>query len=156
MTRVLYAGNLCAEEVVGQLRRPGGFLSDVRDIARSIVTDVRKRGDEALLEYSESFDGVRPEPLRVLQEEIEAARSGLDPEVEESFRIAIENVRAFHEREMDRSWEIERDGGVVGQRIRPLRRVGLYVPGGHGAYRLRHEEIAALVDAVAKRGTTVD
>jgi histidinol dehydrogenase len=134
LTRVLYAGDLSTEEVVGRLRRCGGFLSEVRDIARSIVTNVRERGDEALLEYSESFDGVRPEPLRVLQEEIEAARSGLDPEVEESFRIAIENVRAFHEREMDRSWEIERDGGVVGQRIRPLRRVGLYVPGGHGAY----------------------
>ncbi len=134
MTEVLYAGDLPAEEVVGQLRRPGGFLSEVRDIARGIVTDVRKRGDEALLEYSESFDGVRPDPIRVPQEEIEAAGSKLDPEVEESFRVAIENVRAFHEREMDRSWEVERDGATVGQRVRPLRRVGIYVPGGHGAY----------------------
>ena len=135
MTRVLYARDLSVEEVVGQLRRPGGYLSEgVRDIARSIVTDVHKRGDEALLEFSESFDGVRPDPVRVPEEEIEAARSELAPEVEESFRVAIENVRAFHEREMDRSWEIERDGATVGQLVRPLRRVGLYVPGGHGAY----------------------
>ena len=135
MTRVLYARDLSVEEVVGQLRRPGGYLSEgVRDIARSIVTDVHKRGDEALLEFSESFDGVRPDPVRVPEEEIEAARSELAPEVEESFRVAIENVRAFHEREMDRSWEIERDGATVGQRVRPLRRVGLYVPGGRGAY----------------------
>ena len=135
MTKVLYARDLPTKEVVGQLRRPGGFLSEeVRDIAHGIVTDVRKRGDEALLQFSESFDGVRPDPIRVPQEEIEAARCELDPEIDESFRVAIENVRVFHEREMDRSWEIERDGATVGQRVRPLRRVGLYVPGGHGAY----------------------
>jgi histidinol dehydrogenase len=134
LTKVLYARDLPAEEVVGRLRRPGGFLSEVRGIARSIVTGVRKGGDEALLEYAESFDGVRSDPIRVPEEKIEAARSGLDPEVEESFRVAIENVRVFHEQEMDRSWEMNRNGATVGQRVRPLRRVGVYVPGGHSAY----------------------
>jgi histidinol dehydrogenase len=135
LTRVLYARDLTAEEIVGQLRGPGGFLSEgVRDIAHGIVTDVQMRGDEALREYSESFDGVRPDPIRVPEEEIEAARSRLDAEIEESFQVAIENVRAFHEREMDRSWEMSRNGATVGQRVRPLRRVGIYVPGGHGAY----------------------
>jgi histidinol dehydrogenase len=131
----LYASDLSAGEVAGQLRRPGGFLSEgVRDIARAIVTDVRKGGDDALLKHTERLDAVRPEPIRVPEEEIEAARSDLDPEVEESFRAAIENVRTFHERDMDRPWKIERDGATVGQKVRPLRRVGLYVPGGHGAY----------------------
>ena len=122
-------------EVVGELRRPGGFLSGkVRAAARRIVEDVRARGDEALLEYTERFDGVRPEPLRIPRQEIDRARGALSPELEESFGIAIENARAFHEREMDHSWEQSRGGATTGQRVRPIRRVGLYVPGGHGAY----------------------
>lgn len=122
-------------EVVGELRRPGGFLSEkVRGAARRIVEDVRARGDEALLEYTERFDGARPEPLRVPQREITRAREALSPELQESFGVAIENVRAFHEREMDRSWEQSRAGATTGQRVRPIRRAGIYVPGGHGAY----------------------
>ncbi|MDP9478562.1 MAG: histidinol dehydrogenase [Actinomycetota bacterium] len=122
-------------EVVGELRRPGGFLSEkVRGAARRIVEDVRARGDEALLDYTERFDGARPEPLRVPQLEITRAREALSPELEESFGVAIENVRAFHEREMDRSWEQSRAGATTGQRVRPIRRAGIYVPGGHGAY----------------------
>ena len=121
--------------MVGELRRPGGFLSEkVRDTARRIIEDVRARGDEALLEYTERFDGVRPEPLRIPRQEIDRARGALSPELEESFGIAIENARAFHEREMDHSWEQSRGGATTGQRVRPIRRVGLYVPGGHGAY----------------------
>ena len=122
-------------EVVGELRRPGGFRSEkVRDTARQIVEDVRARGDEALLEYTERFDGVRPEPLRIPRQEIDRARRALSPDLEESFGIGIENARAFHEREMDHSWEQSRGGATTGQRVRPIRRVGLYVPGGHGAY----------------------
>jgi histidinol dehydrogenase len=122
-------------EIVAELRPEGGFLSaKVRDAARSIVEDVRDGGDEALLEYTVRFDGVRPEPIRVAEEEITHARESLPAELEESFRVATQNVRAFHEREMDRSWEIERDGATLGQRVRPLRRIGVYVPGGHGAY----------------------
>ena len=121
--------------MVGELRRPGGFLSEkVRDTARRIVEDVRARGDEALLEYTERFDGVRPEPLRIPRQEIDRARRALSPDLEESFGIGIENARAFHEREMDHSWEQSRGGATTGQRVRPIRRVGLYVPGGHGAY----------------------
>jgi histidinol dehydrogenase len=123
------------QEVVATLRRPGGFLSaEVRDAARRIVESVRERGDAALLEYTERFDGVRPEPIRVPREEIARARAAFLPELEESFGVAIENVRAFHEREMDRPWDLTRDGATVGQRVRPLRRAGIYVPGGHGAY----------------------
>lgn len=135
MSRTIDARDRNPENLVRELRRPGGFLSpEVRDSARRIVEDVRDRGDAALLEYTERFDGVRPDPIRVPQEEITAAREALAPEVEESFRVAIENVRAFHKREMDRSWEISKNGATTGQRVRPLRRAGVYVPGGHGAY----------------------
>ena len=122
-------------EIVGDLRRPGGFLSEgVRDAARRIVDDVRHRGDAALLEYTERFDGVRRQEIQVPRNAIDQARNSLSPELEMSFRIAIDNVRAFHEYEMDRSWERSRAGATTGQRVRPIRRAGLYIPGGHGAY----------------------
>ncbi len=135
MVRVLDARDRAPKEVAEKLRRPGGFLSpEIRDAARKIVADVRERGDEALLKYTERFDGVRPDPLRVPQEEMARAAGSLAPEIEDSFRVAIENVRFFHEQEMDRSWEVRRDGATLGQRVRPVRRAGIYVPGGHGAY----------------------
>jgi histidinol dehydrogenase len=117
------------------LRRPGGFHSQtVRDAARRIVDDVRERGDAALLEYTERFDGVRPQEIWVPQSEIDKGRESLSPELEESFGVAIANVRAFHEKEMDRSWERSHAGATTAQRVRPLRRAGLYIPGGHAAY----------------------
>jgi len=122
-------------EIVGGLRRADGFLSAaVREAARAIVEGVREGGDEVLLDYTGRFDGVRPENLRVPVEEIEKARDALSAELTESFAFAIENVRSFHRREMGRSWEQSRGGATVGQRVRPIRRAGLYVPGGHGAY----------------------
>ena len=135
MVKIIDARKMGSEELVAQLRRPGGFLSpEVRDAARRILRDVRVRGDEALAEYTERFDGVRPERFRIPGKEIERSRASLPSELEESFLAAFENVRAFHEREMDRSWEMSRDGATVGQRVRPLRRAGVYVPGGHAAY----------------------
>ncbi len=122
-------------EVLGELRGSSGFLSSkYKDVARSIVEDVRDRGDAALLEYTERFSGARPEPIRVSESEIARARESLSPELEDSFRVAIENVRRFHEREVGRGWEMHRNGATLGQRVRPLRRTGIYVPGGHGAY----------------------
>jgi histidinol dehydrogenase len=120
---------------VDELRRPGGFLSgSIRTAARRIVEDVRDRGDAALLEYTERFDGVRPHEIRVPRAEIDRATESLSYDLRESFLVAIENVRAFHKREMDRSWERSRGGATTGQRVRPIRRAGLYVPGGHAAY----------------------
>ncbi|HSK83917.1 MAG TPA: histidinol dehydrogenase [Rubrobacter sp.] len=122
-------------EIVGELRRAGGFLSQsVRDAVRRIVGEVRERGDAALLEYTERFDGLRLQEIRVPQVEIDKARESLSPELEESFGVAIENVRSFHKKEMDRSWERTRAGATTGQRVRPIRHAGLYIPGGHAAY----------------------
>jgi histidinol dehydrogenase len=135
LVRKLDARTRGPAEIVDELRRPGGFLSQVvRDAARRIVEDVRDRGDAALLEYTERFDGVRPQEILVPQSEIERARESLSPELEESFGIAIENVGAFHESEMDRPWERSHAGATTGQRVRPISRAGLYIPGGHAAY----------------------
>ncbi len=135
MVRKIDARTRGPAEIVDELRRPGGFLSQVvRDAARRIVEDVRDRGDAALLEYTERFDGIRPREIRVPKSELDNARGSLSPEVEESFVVAIENVRAFHENEMDRPWERSHAGATTGQRVRPIRRAGLYIPGGHAPY----------------------
>ena len=135
MVKRIDARGMDAGPVAAGLRRADGFLSaTVREIARGIVEGVREGGDRALLDYTERFDGVRPENVRVPAAEIEEARDALSDEIRESFLFAIENVRAFHRREMGRSWEQSRGGATVGQRVRPIRRAGLYVPGGHGAY----------------------
>jgi histidinol dehydrogenase len=135
LVKILDARGTDPRELVAQLRRPGGFLSEkVRDAARTIVADVRDRGDDALLEYTKRFDGVRLEKIRVPAEEMERARTALSPEVEESFGVAVENVRFFHMRELDRPFETSRNGATTGQRVRPVKRAGIYVPGGHGAY----------------------
>jgi histidinol dehydrogenase len=136
LSRRIDARGLAPKEVLKSLRRPDGYLSEkVRASSRSIVADIRDRGDAALLDYTERFDGVRPDPIRVPREEIQCARGELTSELEDSLKIAIDNVRAFHERELaEDGWEISRDGAVAGQKVHPLRRAGLYIPGGHGAY----------------------
>ena len=103
-----------------------------------IVADVRRRGDAALLDYTARFDGVRlerAEDLRVPEETLVRAARRADPAVVEALREAARRVREFHEHERGESWEIEtREGVRMGQRVTPLERAGLYVPGGTASY----------------------
>src|SRR5215213_9899507 len=101
----------------------------------SIIDDVRRRGDEALLDYTARFDKVELKQLRISEEELRRCAAGADERVRGALREAIENVREFHERQVEESWTINpRNGVQLGQRITPLERVGLYVPGGTAAY----------------------
>ena len=103
----------------------------------SIIEDVRTRGDEALIDYTRRFDGVelRASELRISKETLQRSAERVDKEVIAALRVAIENVRVFHERQVEQSWEFSPADGVrLGQRIVPLERVGLYVPGGTAAY----------------------
>jgi len=103
----------------------------------AIIDDVRRRGDEAVLEYTRRFDGVelQSSELRVGEAALRTSAAKADRQVLAALRLAIENVRAFHERQLEPSWEIAPTDGVrLGQRITPLERVGLYVPGGTAAY----------------------
>jgi len=102
-----------------------------------IVADVRNEGDAALLRYTEDHDRMKLDAasLRVTAEEIEAAYSEVEPEFLTAIRAAAANVRAFHEKQKRNSWmDLQPDGTLLGQIIRPLRRVGVYVPGGKAAY----------------------
>jgi histidinol dehydrogenase len=96
---------------------------------------VRQRGDEALIDYTRQFDGVVLSELRISEETLRRSAEKTDDRVVEALRLAIKNVRAFHERQLEEAWEISPSEGVrLGQRITPLERVGLYVPGGTAAY----------------------
>lgn len=102
---------------------------------RAIIARVRAEGDAALRDYALRFDGVAVGDLRIPQEEIAAAYERVDAEFVAALREAAANIRAFHEKQKRASWiDAQPDGTVLGQVIRPLRRVGIYVPGGKAAY----------------------
>lgn len=107
------------------------------ELVRTIVSEVREKGDEAVLKYSGLFDGAeyKAEELLVSEAEYEAAAGEVDPEVMESLRRAAENVRRYHQEQKPNSWITYRDhGSILGQSVIPLDRVGIYVPGGTAAY----------------------
>ncbi len=108
---------------------------DVAGVVSEIIDKVRREGDEALYYYLEKFDKVRPEPLRVSAEEIEAAVSKTDPEFVRVLEAAAKNIREFHEKQKNNGFRIEKPNGVIiGQKVIPVERAGLYVPGGTAAY----------------------
>jgi histidinol dehydrogenase len=112
-------------------------LGRAERVAREIVDDVRRRGDRALLDYTARFDGVRltPASLAVPPEDLRRAADGLPRTVRVALRLAARRIRAFHARQRQASWRYrDRSGLTLGQQITPLRRVGVYVPGGHAAY----------------------
>ena len=111
--------------------------ADLLKLVAKIVDDVRARGDRALIEYAARFDGVdlTPSELRITEDQLRRFASSADERVVDALRKAIRNVRVFHERQVEKSWTIDPvDGVQLGQRITPLERVGLYVPGGTAAY----------------------
>lgn len=103
----------------------------------SIIDDVRQRGDLALIDYASRFDGVelKESELRTSEESLRRSAEQVDLHVLEALREAIRNVRTFHQRQIEESWEINPSEGIrLGQRITPIENVGLYVPGGTAAY----------------------
>jgi histidinol dehydrogenase len=110
-----------------------GLLAEVA----KIIDDVRTRGDAALVEYAQRFDGVtlQPSQLRVREEALRESAARIDEQLLAALREAIGNVRRFHERQREDSWEIEiANGARMGQRIMPIEKAGLYVPGGTASY----------------------
>lgn len=108
---------------------------DVEGIVAGIIADVRENGDKALLAYTEKFDKAALSTVEVSPAEIAEAVAEVEPEFLEILREAAENIRAFHEKQKRNSFVMsETDGVVIGQRVTPVDRAGLYVPGGTAAY----------------------
>lgn len=104
---------------------------NVDDTVSGIIRDVMEHGDEALLEYTERFDGVKLESLEITAEELDEAISSVDEGLIEVILRAAENIRAYHEKQRENSWFFTKENGIVlGQKVLPLSKVGVYAPAG--------------------------
>lgn len=121
-----------------QLNRENDYgTPEQNEIVKTIVQAVRTEGDDALLRYTEQLDRIRltAGQLRVTDEEMQAAYQKVESSFVEAIRAAADNIRAFHMKQKRNSWmDVQPDGSILGQIIRPLKRVGVYVPGGKAAY----------------------
>ena len=108
---------------------------DVAAVVSDIIANVRSGGDRAVLEYNKKFDGAELTCLEVSREEIESAFAAVDPEFIRILEAAAENIRAFHSKQVRNSFVLaDRPGIVLGQKVTPIEKVGVYVPGGTAAY----------------------
>lgn len=115
--------------------RTGGIDAEVLGVASRIVDDVRERGDEALRELTEQFDRVVVSEIAVTEDEITAALDEVTEEFKQAIATAAIAIEEFHRRQLPQSWFTTDEGGIfLGQKVTPIRRVGIYVPGGRASY----------------------
>ncbi|MGG4041322.1 histidinol dehydrogenase [Bacillus smithii] len=106
-----------------------------RKIVLEILESVRREGDRALLAYTETFDGIKLDRMRVSEEEIHEAIQSFDPKLLKVLEEAAKNIRRFHEKQRRETWITQdKNGTILGQKFTPLDSVGVYVPGGTAAY----------------------
>jgi histidinol dehydrogenase len=129
------------QDILGELNkivnRGETATEEVANAVKEIVDRVRKQGDPAVLEFAERFDRVSLtlKEMKVSSDEIKAAYANVDPKKVEALKLAAQNIRVFHEKQKLTSWVSQEDSGVIlGQLARPLRSVGVYVPGGKAVY----------------------
>ena len=136
--RIISLNDKTKKDITSNLlnRSPSGF-SQYEASVKEILENVRNNGDEALLAYTSRFDGVSisADELLVTRAEIEEAYAKISADLLDVIRKAMRNIRSFHEKQKRNSWfESTEDGTMVGQKITPLSRVGVYVPGGKAVY----------------------
>ncbi len=128
------------QEAVQRLSAAPGAVDAVQqklEAVRAIVNAVRDRGDDAVAEFTAKYDGItlRPDQFEVTKDEIDAAVARVDPVMVATLERARANIHAFHSKHLRTSWEeVAEDGAILGQRITPIDRAGVYVPGGKAFY----------------------
>ncbi len=131
MIKIMKYGEVSADEIFAR----GKTSFDVADIVTDIIENVKQNGDKALFEYCEKFDKAKLTSLEVSAAEIDEAFKAVEPRFIEILKKAAENIREFHKKQVRNSFIInEQDGIVTGQKVTPIEKVGLYVPGGTAAY----------------------
>ncbi len=131
-----YADGISEKKLLEDLKaRSGSVNKTVTETVSRILEDVRVSGDDAVREYTVKFDGKAPENFEIDKKDIENAVNVCDGEFVASLKRAAENIRDFHQRQVQQSrFNTLENGSILGQRIRGLERVGVYVPGGTAAY----------------------
>ncbi len=128
----IYKDNLNTRDEIFSLKVA---VKDVSSIVRDIIENVKTRGDKAVFEYNKKFDKADLTTLRVTDKEINDAFKKVDKEFIEVLEYASKNIRAFHEKQVRQGFEISNEEGVItGQKIIPIERAGIYVPGGTASY----------------------
>ncbi len=120
------------KQVIDEVLNRSQFeLEEVNQRVKEVLDNIKKNGDKALFEYTEKFDGVKLDALKVSQEEIEEAYNSIDKELLESLQKAHDNIKKFHQRQVQNSFLTnDVNGVIVGQAVNPIEKVGIYVPGG--------------------------
>ena len=119
------------------IKRSPNHYGEYEAIVADIVENIKNNGDKALFEYTSKFDkfALNSDNIRVTEAEIEEAYASISPEYIEVMKEAFENIKAYHEMQVRNSWfSTKPDGSILGQRITPIAKVGVYVPGGKAAY----------------------
>lgn len=118
------------------ISRGGAFEDEYLKTAAEIVSRVRKEGDKALFEYTAKFDKfpVTKENIKVTEEEFEEAFKAVPKNVLEAIKAAKDNILSFHKLQVEKTWTVEKNGVILGQKITPISRAGVYVPGGKASY----------------------
>ncbi len=119
------------------LKRSPSSYSDYEQTVNEIVENVREHGDEAVFKYTEKFDhfSLTKDNILVTKEEIEEAYQQVSEDMISVYKKSAENIRVFHEKQLRNSWFDHRpDGSIMGQRVTPIEKAGVYVPGGKAAY----------------------
>ena len=132
MIRIYEFDALRPEEI---LNRDIRAEADVEAVVDGIIADVRARGDDALRDYALKFDHAHLDSIQVSQAEIDEAFAATDPDFLQTLRMAADNIRRFHERQVHKNFVINDEPGIVlGQKYTPIEKAGVYVPGGTAAY----------------------
>ena len=136
MIRIAKADGVSERELINQLKaRSGEIDRKVTSAVTEILNNVKQNGDGAVREYTLKFDGHMPSKFEISREEIDSSPDKCDRDFILALYKAADNIRDFHTRQKQQSWlEPKQNGVILGQRIRGLKRVGVYVPGGTAAY----------------------
>jgi len=138
------------------LERAGLDMEEVMPVVSELIREIRAEGDEALLRHVARFDGWEPQDgadLAVDPEQMRQAYQKLSPKLKKALHIAYERIEAYHEKQLPKSWiDFEPNGAMLGQKVTPVDRAGLYIPGGKAAYpsSLLMNAIPAIVAGVGQ------
>jgi histidinol dehydrogenase len=115
-------------------KRASGSSQEIEQRVRDILADVRDNGDKAVFKYTRAFDFLETSQFRVSPDEISEYAGKANSKVLKALTLSAKRIRAFHERQREKSWSFTEEGALLGQIIRPLERVGAYIPGGKASY----------------------
>lgn len=131
MVRFIQYENQTARELFGEREE---LTSSVEETVKEIIRTVREEGDKALKAYTAKFDGYTGASFEVSQEEQNKAMQSVSPAYLKTLKASIKNIQAFHKKQVKKGFEIRKKGTVTGQKVTPVERAGIYVPGGTAAY----------------------